>query len=389
MSGISEMAPSGANTHSCKFIRSVVTRTMTRRSPVADGLAAWSQLRRCGVLLISAVGFLIGSADAADWGVVAARDNRGTVLIRTNWVDGKIQDGGTGTGFVVDDKGSIVTVAHQFPASRSAVVLYSGETEGWASDYARQSFPLELRHIDRLADVAVLVPTKTVKLSPIPLDWDWAPTEGRGIYVRGFPLGGGLEGMEGLVRRTEVSSQVPTSTLLRAGHSGSPVYNAKGQVVGMARGGTPVANVKEDPTLLGLGFFVPLSLLKDKLPATLVASIGAGTAIPAPRSRAPQLRLSYPVDETKETSFRGIQDLVKPSETRPYTTGRIQAQPGYRIDRYELIEHSATKVSDKVVKVAPDGSSVELTFKLTSGPGSDRWRGWLAATLVTIQIPKD
>lgn len=338
-------------------------------------------------ILIGLLG-LSGASNAADWGAIAARDNRATVLIRTNWVDGKVQDGGTGTGFVVDDKGSIVTVAHQFPLSASAVVLYTGETEGWASEYQRQSFALELRHIDRKADIAVLVPAKPVKLSPIPLSWDWAPQEGSLVYVRGFPLGGTLEGMEGKVSRTEVSPQVPTSTLLRAGHSGSPVYNTDGRVVGMARGGIPVANVA-DPNLLGQGFFVPLSLLKSKLPPALVAAISTGPINATVASKQAQLRLSYPIDETKETKFEALQDLLKPAETKNFTSGKISAQPGYRIIGYELVKHSATAVSNERPVLAADGSTFEYTFDLTSGPGVDRTRGWLAATLITIQKPKD
>ena len=267
-------------------------------------------------------------------------------------------------------------------------MLYTGETEVWASDYQRQSFPLELKYIDRTADIAVLVPAKAVKLSPIPLSWDWAPQEGLLVYVRGFPLGGTLEGMEGKVSRTEVSPKVPTSTLLRAGHSGSPVYSLEGRVVGMARGGIPVADVA-DPNLLGQGFFVPLSLLKNKLPPALVAAIGAAPVNASVGGKPTQLRLSYPIDKTKETKFQGVQDLLKPAETESFTSGKISAQPGYRIIGYELVKHSATAVSDEIPVLNADGSSFEYKFKLTSGPGYDRTRGWLAATLITIQKPKD
>jgi hypothetical protein len=327
---------------------------------------------------------------AADWSAVPSRDNRGTVLIRTAWVDNGKPDSGSGTGFVIDSDGHIITVAHQFPISKTAVVLPSGETEGWGSAYPRQTFPLRIVHIDRRADVAVLQPTQRVTLTPVPVAWDWAPTERSEIYIRGFPLGGPLEGMPGLVRRSGLSSEAPTSTLLRAGFSGSPVYDARGNVVGMTRGGTPVADLK-DPTVMGLGFFVPLALLRDKLPAALVAAAAftrPATADAKPDSFA-QMRLSYPINVTKETAFRGLQDLTKAAETKSYSSGRIAAQPGYRIASYEVLEHSATQVSEQKVDLAADGSSIEFTFNLTSGPGYDRKRGWLRATLVTIQRPKE
>jgi len=101
------------------------------------------------------------------------------------------------------------------------------------------------------------------------------------------------------------------------------------------------------------------------------------------------IRVSYSVDMTKETPFSGPLDLLKPATTESYTTGRLEAAKGYRIASYEYLEHSATKVSDRDVKIAADGSYLEMTYKLTSGPGMDRWRGWLAATIITIQEPKE
>lgn len=325
----------------------------------------------------------------ADWSHIPARDNRGTVLVRAAWVDGNVQGSGTGTGFVVDDKGSIFTVAHQFPLSTTATVLVTGETEG-TSQYERQSFTLKIDSIDRVADIAVLVPTKPTKLTAVPLSWDWRPKETAAVYVRGFPLGGPLVGMPGVVTRTEVTTQVPTSTLLRAGDSGAPVYNDQGIVVGMIRGGELTANLKGDPTILGLGYFVPLSLLKLKLPADLVARVSSATPS-ASAGKPRQIRISYPIDATKETLVGcGPTTLFDgpTSEAQP-TVGPFQAQPGYRISSAEVVEYSATQVSKKVVSLAPDGSSVKFDFTLTSGPPCDRRRGWLAATLNTVQELKE
>lgn len=325
-------------------------------------------------------------AAAADWTAIPPRDNRGTVLIRVNWADqGKLHSG-SGTGFVIDRQGHIVTVAHLIPSSPTATVLLSGETEAWASEYQRQMFPLEIDHIDRDADVAVLVAAAPVTLTPVPLAWDWRPVESAEVHVRGFPLGGLLEGMPGTVRRGEVSREVPITTLLREGFSGSPVYGVGGQVVGMARGGTPVADVK-DSRVMGLGFFVPLLLLRNELPPPLVRSAGEaweGSKPPRPNP-AIEVRLSYSTSEVKETEYTGFLDLFKPSETKVYSTGRIAAQPGHQIVRHEYLEHSANGLSGREVAVAPDGSWIEMTFSLTSGPGYNRTRGWLDATIVTVQ----
>ena len=139
---------------------------------------------------------------------------------------------------------------------------------------------------------------------------------------------------------------------------------------------------------MGLGFCVPLSLLKAKISPAVVAA-ATSSSLSGAGERDGSIRVSYSVNTTKETKFSGLQDLTNPSSTESYTTGRLEAANGYRIVDHEYLEHSATKVSERQVKIAPDGSYLEMTYKLTSGPGYDRWRGWLAATIVTIQEPKE
>lgn len=324
------------------------------------------------------------AADTANWSSIPSRDNRGTVLIRTNWLDETGPQGGTATGFVISREGHILTVAHQFPQGEA---LSTGETEAWRSSYPRQNFPLKLIHIDRSADFAILVPAKPATLSPVPTFWDWEPLEGNEINTRGFPLGGPLEGMPGRIRRSGATPEVPMNVLLRGGYSGAPVYDHSGKAVCMVRGGTPVADL-DDPTVMGLGFCVPLSMLRAKIPGEILAS-ASDTVPPSTGAAGGQIRISYSVNTTKETPFGGPQDLFKPASSKSYSTGRLEAARGYRIVDHQYLEHSATQVSERQVKIAPDGSYLEMTYKLTSGPGYDRRRGWLAATIVTIQEPKE
>lgn len=343
----------------------------------------YSYARMAYVLILLACS--INQVRASDWSEIAPRDNRGTILIHINWAEREESHSGSGTGFVIDDQGHILTVAHLIPASQTATILLSGETEPWASAYQRQMFSLRIVDVNRQADVAVLLPTQSVTLTPLPLVWDWRPVESAEVHVRGFPLGGPLEGMPGTVRRTEISPEVPISTLLREGFSGSPVYGPLGKVVGMVRGGTPVVDLK-DHTVMGLGFFVPLLLLRSGLSAAIVRSAD-DTKIsqnPTQGSHGAQVRVSYSISETKETEYRDVRDLFRAAETKPFSL-RITAQPQYLIVDHQYLEHSANGLSERNVKLAPDGSWIEMTFKLTSGPGYDRTRGWLDATFVTVQ----
>lgn len=360
-----------------------------RDEPATSRKVRSPQTRRLRALPFAvAVGSSLVSqaAQSADWSSVPSRDNRGTVLIRTNWVDDKGPQGGTATGFVVSKDGHILTVAHQFPEG-DLNVLSTGETESWRSSYPRQNFPLTVVHINRSKDFAILVPAKPATLSPVPTSWAWEPLEGAEVNARGFPLGGPLEGMPGRIRRSGASLEVPMNVLLRGGYSGAPVYDDTGKVVCMVRGGTPVADI-EDPTVMGLGFCAPLSLLGPEIPAALLRAATDITSSDATGAGGP-IRISYSVNTTKETEFSGLQDLTRPESTEFYTTGRLEAAKGYRIVDHEYVEHSATKVTERQVTVSPDGSYLEMTYKLTSGPGYDRWRGWLAATIITIQKPRE
>jgi hypothetical protein len=61
------------------------------------------------------------------------------------------------------------------------------------------------------------------------------------------------------------------------------------------------------------------------------------------------------------------------------------ARAGFRIVKAELIRESDNNLSDVRLTTTPDGSQVVLSFRLTSGPIYDRWRGWLNGRIVTEQ----
>jgi S1-C subfamily serine protease len=214
--------------------------------------------------LWSALTFLAQIAYAANWGQIAARDNRATVLITAEWKEGEEDKIGYATGFVMDGDNHILTVAHLFPTSASGEVFITGRTEKWSTEYPQQEFTLKLVMLERneTEDFAVLVPEdSTPILQPAPLAFEWTAVEDEVIHVRGFPLGGRLIGLRGEIGVNDMSNRVQTSALLRAGYSGAPVYTDSGSVIGMVRGGVPVARDRKDPTIMGVGFFAPHSLI--------------------------------------------------------------------------------------------------------------------------------
>ena len=79
-------------------------------------------------------------------------------------------------------------------------------------------------------------------------------------------------------------------------------------------------------------------------------------------------------------------ELATPAETKTFTSGKIMAEPGYRIVSYDYKEHSVASMTDPKFVIAPNGDSMEMTYSLTSGPGINQTRGWLEATITTKQI---
>lgn len=323
---------------------------------------------------------------------IPTRDNKGTVLIQVDWVkevskDGKKiseLDSDSGSGFVVDKEGQILTVAHHFPElNENDTMLIHGEIEKLNGIDDRQRFPLKIKFIDRAADVAVLIPDESAKpiLTAVPLMWDSHPKETDEVLIRGFPLGSELESMSGRIRKTPNDFIVKTSALLRAGYSGAAVYNMDGQVIGVVQRGEPVADIP-DKKVMGLGEFFLLSHVKSKLPEKMVASFLNQEISPKIITPKGQARFTYTIDQMKDDH-----DHPAPfsPHKREYTTGIIKAQPGYRIMSYEVVNYSANGLSNERAIIPEDKSSIEYKYTLESGPVFDQYRGWFKAELITVQ----
>ncbi|MGP4022531.1 S1C family serine protease [Actinomadura sp. 3N407] len=201
-----------------------------------------------------------GSGDLSD---VAARVQAAVVSIEVRSGTGR----GTGSGFVIDRQGHVLTNAH--------VVEDGGQVTVVLAD--RRRVPARVTGSDRTLDLAVL---------SIPADQSPAPlTFGRFSDVRvgdpvlalGSPLGlqgtitGGI--VSALNREVRmggggVAQALQTDASINPGNSGGPLVNARGEVIGV---NTAIATL----TRGGSG-----------------GSIGIGFAIPADRAREGATRLA-------------------------------------------------------------------------------------------------
>ena len=149
-------------------------------------------------------------------------------------------EGGQGSGFVLDDKGYIVTNAH-------VVTTESG------SDRAKQVFvefsdgnrvPAEVVGDDPNADVALLkVDPEGLRLTPLQLGTPETITVGEPVAAIGSPFGerqslsiGVISAVDRSIEsltRFQIGDAIQTDAAINPGNSGGPLLDADGRVIGI------------------------------------------------------------------------------------------------------------------------------------------------------------
>src|SRR5687767_987076 len=172
----------------------------------------------------------------------------------------------TGSGFVVDEQGDIVTNAHVVQGADSVEVSF---------DDSGTSVPAEVKGVDTSTDVAVLkVNPDDVKggLTPLPLGDSSKLEVGDPLIAIGNPFGYSRTVTTGIVSGLQRQIQAPngftipdviqTDASINPGNSGGPLLDGNGRVIGInsqiATGGGQGS--------VGIGFAVPINTAKKLLP---------------------------------------------------------------------------------------------------------------------------
>jgi putative serine protease PepD len=191
------------------------------------------------------------------------------------------QSTATGSGFVTDTQGHIVTAAHVVQGATSITVKFQDGT-------TRQATVLGT---DSATDIAVLkVDPSGLTLHPLPLGSSASLQVGNFIAAIGDPFGydrsfstgivSGLDRTIGAPNGFTVAHAIQTDAALNPGNSGGPMLNANGQVIGIV---DQIATDGSSDQSSGVGFAIPIDLVKSEL-QTLAAGdkvqhayIGLGT----------------------------------------------------------------------------------------------------------------
>ena len=184
-----------------------------------------------------------------------------------------IAGSGSGTGFIVNESGLVVTNKHVVLGS-SQVTLRLATGGQFRGNVTRQHPSLDLAYIEIDA---------TQSFTPIAIGDSEEIRVGETVIAIGFPLGRSL-GLEPTVSVGIISSKrsetLQTDAAVNPGNSGGPMLTTSGEVIGVV-----YARVEESQgrPISGIGFAVPINLALMSSPTgTPVPTAGASTPIPTP-----------------------------------------------------------------------------------------------------------
>jgi serine protease Do len=168
---------------------------------------------------------------------------------------------GSGSGFIVNPEGYAVTNNHVIEGETQVTVSIFEEAAGGISK--RRLEIVEIVAVNPFVDLALLKipPQKDLKLATVPLGTLDDLNAGDGVFAIGNPLGLERSVSQGIIstlaRNFEGLVYLQTDAAINPGNSGGPLFNLRGQVVGVTNMGFRGSD--------NLGFAIPISYVKDFL----------------------------------------------------------------------------------------------------------------------------
>jgi len=189
---------------------------------------------------------------------IYAAASGGVVQVRTS--------SGSGSGFVIDGDGTIVTNAHVVEGVNSAQVRFDTHSPPINATVVGtdQSSDLAVLHVD---------PSRVGTLRPLALaDSDQVQVGDEAVAI-GFPLGldktataGIVSGLGREIRAPNgfsIDKVIQTDAPINPGNSGGPLLDARGRVIGI---NSQIATAGNSQGNLGIGFAVPSNTVRAVVP---------------------------------------------------------------------------------------------------------------------------
>jgi putative serine protease PepD len=209
------------------------------------------------------------SKDNGSIAAVAAKLLPSTVQVNANGGAGGGSGGATGSGFVVDTKGHVITNNH-------VVADATGTGELEVVDFSGRSHAARIIGRSPVYDIAVLEVANSQALQPAALGSSRAMRIGESVVAIGSPLGLSSTVTSGIVsaldRPVTTGSEagdssyinaVQTDAAINPGNSGGPLVNLRGEVVGVNSAiATTGGTASGESGNIGVGFAIPMEQVR-------------------------------------------------------------------------------------------------------------------------------
>ena len=193
-------------------------------------------------------------------------------------------ESGTGTGFIIDEAGLVVTNRHIVEGD-DRVLIRVATGEVYIGRITRTHSDLDLAYIEIDADR---------EFTPIILGDSEEIRVGDGVLAIGFPLGLELGRAPTITKgiisaKREAPAYLQTDAPLNPGNSGGPLLDEFGKVIGVNTSGI---GERDGRTITGINFAIPINEVKKDLEGRTASGqlAAAATATPTMPMQMPTVR---------------------------------------------------------------------------------------------------
>jgi len=263
----------------------------------------------------------------------------------------------SGSGFVIDKQGTILTNAHVVDGAKKVSVRFSNDKTADA----------KILGADRSSDIAVLqIDPDGLDLTTLPLASAKDVQVGDPVVAIGNPFGQAFSLTTGVVSAKQrsieglngfaINDVIQTDAAINPGNSGGPLIDSAGEVIGInsqiATGGGGGGNV-------GIGFAVPIDIARKLLPGLRKGTVDTGYLGITSLSISPALAaLNLPVNKGV------LVESVKP--------GSPAAQAGIKGGTVPAkLEGQSLKIGGDIIQKI-DGRPMLTSLALTTYIGSKK-----------------
>ena len=211
-----------------------------------------------------------------------------------------LTDSGSGSGFIVNESGLVVTNQHVVEGGRIVRVrLGTG----------RNTYPGEVVERHSSLDLAYIQIDSRLEFTPIAIGDSDEIRAGEEVIAIGFPLGSEL-GDAATITTGVISAKredldfLQTDASLNPGNSGGPLLNGYGYVVGVNTAG--IVQTEDARTVSGINFAIPINEVKRQLrtqisPGRPVCNPDNGTLSDTPPAQPPSTITPAPTASLSQT----------------------------------------------------------------------------------------